>query len=350
MDAFEVFKIILGLVISAFIIIMVMNFADSYIDINASKKEVSDLRAFERSVGDVYVNGIPSNYSFSDDAYSSIAFYRPPQLLAEFADIDFGFVPFFFKKGRTVSMGRVTEDLGWWRFDYIMSLPKTRIVFILVTDSPDADETVKLISSVFPDTNNVEPKMLFGVGCEGVNYYPLETWTRDKFVHDMIPYMRSLVDFEDKCVGNVEDDEIIIYISDETIEFEKGVLVIASGPSWGHIHTNVSGILKNYTYSDGLDIASFALGGSDFYNYKKEIYLKQLRTAADIKMNEITLLSSRITNPECIIKYSTFSAILQQIYDVSLLDYQDEFNIISLSENIKRSVDFYKSLEESGCA
>ncbi|MBN2101888.1 MAG: hypothetical protein JW716_03390 [Candidatus Aenigmarchaeota archaeon] len=350
MDAFGVFKIVLGLVISAFILIAVLNFAGSYMDINASKKQVSDLKAFERSVGDAYVNGIPSNYSFDNEAFSAMKIYNPPLLVTEFTNIDFGFVPFFFKSGRAVSISRMTEDTGWWRFDYIVSLPKTRIVFIPVKDSSDVEETVKLISSALPDTENVEPNILFGFGCEDVSYFILEKWTRDKFIKDIIPYMKTMVDFEDNCIGSTGADETIIYISDEMTEFEKGILVVTSGPYWGHIYTNTSGVLRNYTYKDGMDIMAFSLGGPDFYIYKNDIYLKQLRAAAKLKMDETGLLGARATKHDCTALYSVFSGILQQIYDSSGSEYNDDINAIMLAENLRRSIDFYKILEESGCA
>ncbi len=350
MDAFGVFKIILGLVISAFILIMALNFAGSYIDINVSKKQVSELKSFERSVRDVYVNGIPSNFSFADDTFASIIDYRPPRLITEFIDIDFGFVPFFFREGRTFSISRLTDNLGWWKFDYIVALPRTKIVFIPIKETDDIKVTVTNIVTVFPDTENVKPDIIFGFGCEDASYFILEKWKKDKFIKDIIPYMNTMVDFEDDCVSFLNEEEVMIYLSDELEEFERGIFVVTAGPTWGHIYTNNSGVLRNYTYKDGMDIMAFAIGGEEFYNYKNDIYLKQLKTAAKLKKDEIELIATRTTKPDCPALYSVFSGILQQIYDAAGSDYNDDLNAILLAENIRRSIDFYKSLEETGCS
>ena len=352
MDAFDVFKIILGLIISAFIIIMVMNFAGSYIDINASKKQVTDVRTFERSVRDVYVNGIPSNYTFEDETYESITMYRPPRLLTDFTDIDFGFVPLFFKKDSTVSIGRITQDYEWWKFYYVISIPKTKIIFIPLENNDDIWNTIKTIVETFPDTSNVKPNIAFGYGCDKTSPNEelyLDSYTRDTFL-GWVDFIQSAVDYKGQCIEYISEDRLPIILSDEIVDFKKGILIVTSGPYWGHIYTNTSGVLRNYTYGDGMDIMAFALGGPDFYSYENEMFLKQLRTAAKLKMNEMKLLESRTSKQDCPALYSVFSGILQQVYDSAGSDYNDDINTIILAENIRRSSDFYKTLEESGCA
>ena len=75
MDAFSVFKIVMGIVISIFILMMIYNFATSFLDIDSSKNEATELKLFEQGIRDVYVNGIPGNFTFGDSAYESISIY-----------------------------------------------------------------------------------------------------------------------------------------------------------------------------------------------------------------------------------------------------------------------------------
>ncbi len=349
MDAFGVFKIVLGIVISVFILIMVYNFANSYMDIDTSKRQISAFMTFEKNVRDVYVNGIPVNYSFESDLYSAITLYKPPHLVTKAGNIDFGFVPLFFRKGRELSISRTTNDLGWWKFDYVTVLPKTNIIFIPMENSNDIWDTIAMISSSFPDTENIEPDITFGFGCEDVSYFRLEKWKRDIFVKEIIPYINTMIDFKDECVESTKNEEVVIYISDEMIEFKKGILVVTAGPFWGHMYTNESGVLREFVYKDGLDIMSFALGGEFYYIYKNNIHLNQLAVAAKLKSDELELLKTISTRPDCPALYSVFSGILQQIYDGVTADYNDELNAVLLSENIRRSIEFYKSLEETGC-
>ncbi|NOX71376.1 MAG: hypothetical protein GXO64_01625 [Candidatus Micrarchaeota archaeon] len=349
MDAFGAIKIVMSIVFSAFIIIMVYNFATSYMDVNTAKKQATVLRDFEKTVRDVYVNGIPANFTIDGDLFKSIKVFRPPQLVTSIGTVDFGYVPLFFVKGRKLSITRARMDIDWWKFDYVIALPKTTVIYVPLSNSNDVWDTIKMITGAFSDTENIEPVITFGFGCNETFYFHLNKWKRDIFMEN-VPFIQTMIDYEDECIDEIDgEDKKVIIIANELSDFSKGVLIVPKGPYWGKMYTNVSGNLKEYSYRDGLDILALVLGGEEFLKYKNNMYLTQLKVAAKLKYDELQLLKSKSARSECGALYSTFMPILSKIYEFNDADYDDDFNGIMFAEQVRASADQQKKLEEMGC-
>lgn len=351
MDAFGVFKIVMGIIISIFILIMVYNFAISYMGVNEKKKTAVVLNDFERGIRDVHVNSIPGNFSFENDIYESLIMYRPPFLITRMGNIDFGYVPLFMDIGRKVSISRVSYNLGWWEFNYVTVLPKKKIIYIITDDSPLVWETMRLITMSFPNTESVEPDVTFGFGCNETFIFKLNKWKRDVFyqnmgVQDNIEFVKQMIDYETECSGYLEDDEIPVFLTLEDIDTDEGIVITPVTEEWGYIKTQEGDEL---IYKDGMDIMAFIIGGNSMYEYKNKIYLNQLRVASKVKYDEIELLKLKTSKNDCINLYDSIQPILNYIYSFSDSDINDKAEIMTLINNLEQSRQISTAMEEKGC-
>ena len=350
LSVFDVFKIILGIIISVFIIFVVMRFVGSYMEISESGRQVSLMVNFKKTVENVYTTGISTDFELKE---SEILGYRPPLIETESTVIDTSPTPTMLLPGKKLSVGRIDYDIGWWKFYVIEALPDTKIIFVV----PDASEAtwalVGNITKALPSTENTETKVRFGVGCTNKTV-PNFGWEGSKFTDSIIPGVISLKKEFELCENEGYWNEKGYKLVTITQTPGEEDFVVKPGENGiGHVYIKTDDGYSDYIYRNSIDIAALLLGGQIFYRYMSGKFLSELDVAASVAQKEYGLL---MTNTEmarrCSNDINDFLTTLSMIRETipKVKDGQNEELIAEFAGYLLESRAKFRQLESEGCA
>ena len=348
----QIFKIILGIVLSAFILMIILRFSISYGEIGESGKEVEILMGLKKTIEDIYTTGISTDFNmYSQDL---VDHYSPPNLITSVTNVNLDPVPTLFVPGERISIHRGEYNIGWWRFHFVYALPETKIIFAPLDTVESRSEavwnTVGNITRYFPSTENTDTKVKFGVGCNDTGdkqTYFFLNWERDYFIRTVLTYL--LIEGYEfvpcKRIGNYR----IIAISETPIDADFQVVPINNEIGYVYVKDTLE-TPKDYLYKNPLDIISLLLGGEKLYDYTNMKFLNELSIASSLASKETSLLRTKSNRPECDPVYSRFIQILGSLKSkIEEGDYKNEDDMIELNLKIRQSSETYEELEEMGC-
>jgi hypothetical protein len=349
LNVFDVFKIILGIIISIFIIFVVMRFVGSYMEIGESGRQVSLMVNFKKTVENVYTTGISTDFELKE---SEILGYRPPMIETEVTFIDTSPTPVLLLPGKKLTVSRVDYDIGWWKFYMIEALPESKIIFVPLNANGDTWSLVGNITKAMPSTENTETKIRFGVGCNGTEFR--FGWEAYRFVEKILPMIISgQMEFracEDLAYFRKNGYTLVtISEKDEDVEF----LVKPSEGGVGHVYIKNGDEYQAYVYKNGMDIVSLLLGGQFFYDYTNDKFLRELDVAASITSKEYNLLlNDPEINRRCGNQMNEFVALLGSIRETAakLRSSDDENTALEFTGYMRDSAVKFREIESMGCA
>jgi hypothetical protein len=349
LSVMQIFKIIFGVILSAFILMIILRFSSSYTEIGESSKEVEILIGLKKTIQDVYTTGISTDFEVRD-LEEAISFYSPPNIETPVTSVNLDPVPTFLVPGESVSVHRNEYDLGWFKFYYIHALPETKIIFVPLGKSEVVWNTVGNITKHFPSTENTKTKVLFGIGCNDTGGQPIfffSKWERDYFIRTVLPWLYTN-EYEFVPCGKREGYRMIT-VTETPIDADFQVVPIDNEMGYVHVNNTMVG-QKTYLYKNPIDIVALFFGGEKMYDYTNEKFLKELSIASDLASRESSLLRSKSTNPYCDTLYQKFIQVLGSLRNrIDNGDYTNEDDMREFSKKIKESVEAYKQLEEMGC-
>lgn len=350
-SVFDIFKIILGIIISAFILFIVLRFVGSYIQIGESGREVSAIINFKKTMEKVYTTGISADFDFKDS--KTILGYRPPYIETPVSFVDTSPIPVLLVPGEKLSVYRGEYDTGWWKFYLIESLPETSVLFVPIGESEKAWSVVGNVTKMLPSTENTKTKLKFGLGCNGTDFW--FGWERNKFLEAVLPRLVTTKLNLKKCENieyfrekgfkivtisdNLEDADFVVKPEDDDI----GYVYIRNGDQY-----------EKYIYKNGLDIVALLLGGEKFYNYTNEKFLKELEVAIDVSLKEYNLL---LADPNLHQRCGDFDAVPAFVNKLNLIKdlvprvkgNAEEGFVRDFVQSMKASAIKYRELESRGC-
>ncbi len=351
-SVFQIFKIILGIIISAFILFVILRFADSYMEIGESSRQVSIMVNFKKSIDDVYTAGIPSDFEMKD---SEIFAYIPPHIHMGISSVDMDPIPLLLIPGEKFSLYRNEYDLGWWKFYFIEVFPETKILFVPLWDDERVWSVMGNITEFLPSTENTETKVKFFIGCNKTD--PEWLWPlgeRNRFLDYWLPRF-VIFDVEIGPCENLEKLKeegyrIITISEDEAVDADFIVKPVDNGV--GHVYIKNGDEYEEYIYKNGLDIVALLLGGKRYYDYLNEKFIKELEVAIDTGIRESNLLmgDTNIWN-RCGTEFSEFTGTLGSIKEevIPKMGSMEEDDARDFDYHIKESVKDYKDLNSLGC-
>ncbi|MCK5023450.1 MAG: hypothetical protein KAS04_04730 [Candidatus Aenigmarchaeota archaeon] len=347
-SVFQVFKIIIGLIISAFILILVMQFSGSYMEIGESSRQVSILVNLKKVIEDVYTTGISTDFEMKD---SEILSFRAPYMETIIAHFDVEPLPIITSAGSKFSVTRNEYDIGWWKFYFIEMLPETKIIFIPLDDKEKVWNILTNTSMYFPSTENTGIKTKIGLGCEGTDFW--FGWERNRFLQKIIPSSKSMEIVFEMCENMDyfrEEDYKVIIISDGSGSGEF-VIIPGEDDNIGRVRVEKNGEYKYYVYKNGLDIVMIVLGGEQLYTHMNKKFISELSVAIDITTRESSLiLNDYELNKRCGTEISNFRHALGQLKEsIPNLNSESESSAAEFSEYIKNTEKIHRQLEMLGC-
>ncbi|UCC92120.1 MAG: hypothetical protein JSV39_02575 [Candidatus Aenigmatarchaeota archaeon] len=348
-NVFQIFKIILGVIISAFILFIVLRFAGSYTEIGESSRQVSIMVNFKKSMEDVYTTGISTDFEMKD---LKIIAYRPPYIHADVSSVDMDPIPLFLVPGEKFSVYRNEYDLEWWKFYFIEVFPETKILFIPSGNDEKIWSVIGNMTKFLPSTENTETKVKFFLGCnktDPVWLYPLGE--RNKFLDYWLPRFASVeFDILGPCEDVEKDYRVITVSEDESVDADFLVKPLDNGI--GHVYIKNGDEQEVYVYKNGLDLVALLLGGKRYLDYLNGKFLKELEVGIDMGIRESNLLRGDMNmRRRCGTELSEFAGILGFIKEelIPKLDSMEEDDLREFNQYLMESSEMYKELNSVGC-
>jgi hypothetical protein len=168
MNVYMVFRIVLGIIASFFILFFLINYAGIYTEMQENTQCMLITKNFIKAAEDVYLSGNGVAYDDFSRLECDIIFDGTvePALIRTMAGDQAVRTPMVFVPGEKLLIEKESLDYGWWRFDFVEALPEMTIIF---NPQEAGEDTLGLINSIvdmFPDTTGKTPKIRFGF-CDG---------------------------------------------------------------------------------------------------------------------------------------------------------------------------------------
>lgn len=347
-SVFQIFKIILGIIISVFILFLILRFAGSYMEIGESSRQVSIVVNFKKSIDDVYTTGISTDFEMKD---SEIIAYRPPYMETGVSHVDMDPVPILLTPGEKFSVYRNEYDLGWWKFYFIETLPEKNILFVPLEDDENVWSVVGNITKFLPSTENTETKVKFFVGCnktDPVWFWPLGE--RNRFLDYWLSRFIAFDVEMGPCENMEEGYEVVTVSQDESVDAD--FLVTPTDGGVGYVYIKNGNGYEEHIYKNGLDVVALLLGGKRYYDYLNDKFIKQLKVAIDVGIREANLLMGDTDIwQRCGNEFLEFKEILIHIKEelIPEMDSIDDSVAMEFDHYMRESVKKYKELDSLGC-
>jgi hypothetical protein len=347
LSVMQIFKIVFGVILSLFILVLFMRFSESYTEIGESGRDVEILMGLKKTIEDVYNTGIPTDFD-TGNLEEIISFYSPPSIETPVTSVNLDPVPVFLVPGERISIHRTEYDTGWWKFYFVQALPETKIVFVPLGRSEVVWNTMGNITKYLPSTEDTDTKVLFGVGCNDTGGQPVFfflNWEGGYFTRTVLPYF---FDNDYDFVPCVEREGYrIVTISETPVDKDFQVVPVDNQMGYVYINDTLEG-QQAHLYKNPLDIISLLFGGKKLYDYENRKFLKELSIASDIASREAGILMAKVSNPDC-----AYSSFIQRLGSVKALanggEYTNEDEMRELNRKIREASEIYKGLEEMGC-
>jgi hypothetical protein len=365
-SVYRLFQIIMGIILSVFILYVLVNYSGSYALLGRSAARLKTINVFLQDVDSVYFTGNPIGFTeFSRDDYTSChpTAGEPPRIFCyiDGEGLESGqlLVPVFTRLGDSVLITRNSLDYGWTRQDYVAAFTGMTILFNVREDSPEILEAFRETVMGFPDTSGHSPKVTFGF-CDGSNIIispdPNDPWERD-YIHGL-----NLDDLYtmSACTAQLTRSQLLVTLSSSCSPGFPGPGICISPPSGGAGQAYIAGSSRAYVYKDPADLAALITGGGGTdafgiplgektWEFKNQFMLNSLRTAAMFMEERCRIVKHMTETPdECRQKYQDLETIMVEIKDFSG-DYGSTSDMSELKSGLDQAAFLWEELKNLGC-
>ena len=289
---YQLFKIILGIIISVFILTLLLFFSGAYSGLQEGVIKGKVMDVFRITAENVYYSGNPQNFTefgkrdfelrFDNITYPGLVYSSrsgSPKIRLR--------VPTYFTPGQDVLISQQSMDMEWWRYNFIEVTPDLTIIFNTKWgSSSEMDAFITNLLNYFQDTTFFDPDIRFAV-CDG-NDFDENPETKSDFLRDLVNFpnrectmpvseFRRLVILDDRCDIGRDDNAICI---EKPVNGVGAAYVRDSGPLY---------YLEDYPFSLVAMIIAGAsvnekegIEGEKLYKYANEVFLKEMDLASRV--------------------------------------------------------------------
>lgn len=356
-STFQIFKIIMGLIVGGFFLFFMLSFSGLYKNIQTESGTVSELKGLRSNIHSVYLSGTPVTISLQDE----LPAYSPPYLSKARGIAVQKSVPFFLRPGKKLVVYRGSLDTGPWSFPFVGMLPETDLIFNPLTYSDQAYSIIHNLTKLFPASDKPDVRFYF---CNGTHQLK-SSYGDDKtnFLWYVGLLKDSATDLGFEFCKQEFSGAIKIIISDQEFYPDNGFLIFPESGSSGKVlykdYNQFSRQVENksFMYNDPLDIFSILAGGEKGHEYKNSLMFRMLETAAKQDHERADLMGFKYSDPghaklECVQPYanlkeslSIFSEILEAGLDHNKASDMEIFKTILADVEEK-----YGELDMGGCS
>jgi hypothetical protein len=381
---YKVFQLILGIIISGFILLFLIQYASDYADFGGTKQKITVMNNLKETVNGVYFSGNPIVFPDTDSFDLSSCEMRYEEEDAPFMSCEFGEVyPVLLptlpniREGEKVVVDVESIDYGWWEARFVTVLPETHIIFNPIDASDQAWDTMTEITRLLPPTESFGTKVTFTF-CDGIVLNVCGGESCEK--RDFLSVLRSTSNTPAlKCTESVGGKYRPITYSLITVSQSCSPGFVSQGicikpdlttPGIGRIYTPRDQDI--FIYKDPADIVSLLIGGDKedpfrksgaekLYEYKNSVFSERLYLAARVMAERAHLLKSKYQE-ECFscldqqcgycVCHPLYDSLEKRLEDVMGKAGGDHTNYLSM-ENLKSSLNqassVHQELVNRGC-
>lgn len=293
-DVFQIFRLILGVIISVFILFFLLRFTGVYSGFQADVRTITIMENFLQTSGNVYVSGNPvpfTDFSRIGDDVVVNGREEPPELQTTEERVTMT-VPLLFLKDDELLVSRGAYDLGWWTFSYAIALPETVIVFNPLDPGETDTAVIRDIAGVFPSTSVFSPNVAFTF-CDGDELD--QRYDRRDLV-ERSSVLAGLDTPAEPCRAALPHGAKLVTISgDCAVRPVSGACIVPDDVGSAFVGG------RGYLYRDPLDLAFLLIsaGGEDlfgepldvsYYQYKNTVFSSSLSLASAIEQKRRELI------------------------------------------------------------
>jgi len=287
-NTFQIFRIIMGLLISVFVIMLFLRIADMYSALQEMRQKMEVMNVFEQAVRQTYTSGYPVTFPGFHDFGTLVYDYGPdskgPSKLKSDAGDRTILTPFFFLPDKEqIFVERHCLDYGWWRWCWVGAVPKdTRIFFSPVENTPETRALIENVSAYFGQNELYI--------CSGSQIVPLsQPYSRENFLEALRNTVPSAAIRE--CEAYVPEPHRVVIFNASSTPTGNRIVVNPTSASSGTISDETG----TYTYHDASDIAVFVIGGGEALLFKNEMLREGAISAGTLMQKRSELLGQKFS-------------------------------------------------------
>lgn len=367
-STYRLFQIIFGIIVSAFVLYFLIQYAVSYQAIEQDSQKLTIMRNVKETTSRVYSTGNPINYKHGtryDLSSCRVKLINPLSIETPSIRCDFGsisiFIPTLLYMGNNVFISRKTLDYGWWETHFIEVVPETHFIFNPLENTDDVWGLMENITKYLPDTSlGFEPRITFGF-CDGSDV--LEDLCgglceAQDFLN-VLKQPHSTTTFA-LCSG-VPDGSYsrLITISSACSPYlpNSGICISPPG-SEGVGSVYIKGHTGEFIYKDPADLVALIIGGTEedpfgvpygkeLYEYKNQVFGTMLLNAVEIMSQRSILIAGDLPS-ECQPLLSDFAHNLDSL-NTLIMEYNDRASMINMNSKLELLSSQYQNLVNIGC-
>ena len=371
MNLFDVYKIILGLVLAGFVIVFAANFLGNYAGVNENTLTYKAMNDFRNSLQNVYTTGNSLEFSKLsqkgiDDCYlSPFSESEPTDIKCGSISMSF-YTPVLFTKEKQdgLFLDRSNLDLGWTKFYAVSAVPNMVVIF-----APENQATMQTIDDIVGSfscdygidrfsckstLSGENTKLKFSICHEN------DILTLAKSRNDFLSFLETLTIQNYGCNIAPEGTYRIVKLSQNCPDDLEGICIEPAVGNIGRMVVNGN----DYFYKDSLDIIAVILGGTEKHplenkalgirllEEKNKCFKEQLLIQIKMERKSISLASVAGSTTECDNLELNFDNSLENIelyLNKPIEDFLTKTNSMSLVDALDDAKIAYNEMVSKGC-
>ncbi len=369
-EVYRVFQIILGIILSVFILYVLVAYSGGYSGVQQSLDRATIIKNFLTDSRSVYFTGNAINFTdFSAFDFSSceVEWRQEPHIVCVTEDEEIRsesmLIPIFFNTDSEVIITRNHVDYGWWRFYYITATSRKRVLFNPLETDEEAWKFMTDLTENLPDTYGFSPETTYGFcdGTEKIEKLCSDGLCEQREFTSLLTRSRPDTTFS-LCTTKMNSEYRLLIISRDCAPgmSDRGICITPPTNGAGRIVFLETG--AEYTYTNMADIAAAMIGrtdqdifrrteGENFLSLNKKLFLRMVGLAADgmAARSELIIQNLPPEREQCITAQESFRGSMEIIRQILELDLEDEPIAQSLATELENAGNLWQSLINKGC-
>jgi len=369
-EIYRVFQIILGIILSVFILFILINYSGGYAGVQGSLNRATIIKNFITDSRSVYFTGNAINFT-DFDAYDfsacEIVWRQEPHIICVNDDEEIRseelYMPVFFNTDSGVVITRNVVDYGWWEFHYVMAPSRMRVLLNPLEIDDGIWNLMKDVVSHLPDTSGFSPRTTYGF-CDGAQKIEMlcsESLCEQKEFSSLLSRSHSDTSFY-PCITTFSKEYRVISFSNNCNAgmSSTGICVTPKINGAGKIFFYDTGV--EYTYTDMADVAAAVIGGTEqdifrktggenFLEFKRKIFNRLIGLAAEEMTVRSDLVITKLPAGKayCIEHYSNFRDSMEIILQIMELDLDQIAIAQTFTTQMNNAGLLWQELINNGC-
>lgn len=383
MNVYMVFRIVLGIIASFFILYFLINYSAVYSEMQRHTQCMMITSNFIKAAGDVYLSG--SGLGFDDfsrlDCGIEFDGLIDPAVIITMAGQQHVRTPMLFVPGDSLLIEKRSLDYGWWKFDFVEALPDMTIIFNPTVVNTDTKGLMNSIVDMFPDTTGSTPKIRFGFCSDGTIIEPCNGGTSFCEGFRFFSQVENLVVPMADCYL-AGPGQTLVKISSACPGTNSSGICIEPPAATGVGAAYVNGSSDPYYYkisysgtrsNNPIDLAALIVGGDrsnslglvadNLYHHENEMFRKELELMSEVLWHRSQLIAQNLPgqpgqyteNQKCRELHTQFMGPLAVINMIvadtgsSTPYYKDPASVAGLLQEMNNADRIYQDILANGC-